>query len=1025
MLVCTEDAKRSIGLWHGVMAAGYNGLHVIFVPPSVMNTLPLAWLHMINKQKASCVISSSRALSGCVSLAQHKELRDLKLDGVRMLLLDDGANPWSLASSDLFFEAYSSKGLNREALCPCAGSPETLTVSLRRPSPNTPSGRGVMSIAGLSYGVVRVEEPGSITSLTLQDVGLVMPGARIAVVKTSGLPVLCKTDEVGEICIQTTSSGNSYWGLQGKTKQTFNLQPLNENERTTPHGSFVRSRLLGFVGEGGLVFICGTFDGLIQVAGRRHNTEDLIATVMAVEPHGFIYKGRIAIFSVNVMKEERVVVVAEQKPHCSDEEAFTWMNSVVPAVESIHGINLYGMVLVAPGRLPKYPNGIVHVHDAKARFVEGSLHPVNLLMCPYQCVTNLPVPKQLPVVTGAAQIIGDLVTGRTMDSGQSFIASGLEEDVTDGPQSEFLVDMLRWRALNRPDDQLFTLVDPRGHPIKTITSIQLHKRAERIGAALLDKLKLNSGDYAALLYPPGMELIVAFYGCLYVGIAPVVVKPPAPSNLQGSLPAMKLTLELSNACAVLTTHNLIRLLRSKEACQIVDVRTLPPLLDTEDTPKKKLERQYRPPTSELISYLDFNISTTGVLSGVKISHAAVYSMCKAHKDLTELYPSRDIALCLDPYSGFGLVLWCLSGVFSGHNTILINPYDLEHNPLLWLTILSNVKVRDTYCSYSVVDLCCRELGTSIETLKSKNIDLSSLRSCGIVSEERPRVHLINSFTTLFNLVGLNPRAVSTVFGCRVNPMICLQGPRQPETGTTYVDSRALRVDRVVVLEKGSPNSMCLMESGKIVSNGRVIIVNPDNRMPCAHTDLGEIWVNSPHNGSGYYGLKERINDSLSRDHFKATLAGGGDVTTEYARTGYQGFMLKSDKTDQNGVAIQSLYLVGSLEECLVMRGFRYHPSDLEASIIRCHKSICGSAVFLSNKLLVVVAELYGDENEALDIVPVITTVLLEEHQLVTGIVVVVDPGTIPINSRGEKQRINLRDSFLADEMDPIYVAYNL
>lgn len=33
-----------------------------------------------------------------------------------------------------------------------------------------------MSISGLSYGVVRVEEPGSITSLTLQDVGIVMPG---------------------------------------------------------------------------------------------------------------------------------------------------------------------------------------------------------------------------------------------------------------------------------------------------------------------------------------------------------------------------------------------------------------------------------------------------------------------------------------------------------------------------------------------------------------------------------------------------------------------------------------------------------------------------------------------------------------------------------------------------------------------------------------------------------------------------------------------------------------------------------
>lgn len=62
---------------------------------------------------------------------------------------------------------------------------------------------------------------------------------------------------------------------------------------------------------------------------------------------------RIVLFSVTVYKEERVVVVAEQKPNCSDEEAFTWMNSVVPAVESIHGVNLYGIVLVSPGKLPK------------------------------------------------------------------------------------------------------------------------------------------------------------------------------------------------------------------------------------------------------------------------------------------------------------------------------------------------------------------------------------------------------------------------------------------------------------------------------------------------------------------------------------------------------------------------------------------------------------------------------------------------------------------------------------------------
>ena len=117
------------------------------------------------------------------------------------------------------------------------------------------------------------------------------------------------------------------------------VQPIDENDRLL-QGTYVRSGLLGFVGEGGLLFVCGKMNGLIQIAGRRHNTEDLIATVMAVEPHGFINKGRlvgyfvinniyyinnrIAIFSVPILKEERVVVVAEQKPNCTD-ETVSWL----------------------------------------------------------------------------------------------------------------------------------------------------------------------------------------------------------------------------------------------------------------------------------------------------------------------------------------------------------------------------------------------------------------------------------------------------------------------------------------------------------------------------------------------------------------------------------------------------------------------------------------------------------------------------------------------------------------------------
>jgi len=84
-----------------------------------------------------------------------------------------------------------------------------------------------------------------------------------------------------------------------------------------------------------------------------------------------------------------------------------------------------------------------------------------------------------------------------------------------------------------------------------------------------------------------------------------------------------------------------------------------------------------------------------------------------------------------------------------------------------------------------------------------------------------------------------------------------------------------------------------------------------------------------------------------------------------------------------------------------------------------------SAVFTWTNLLVVVVELDAADNEALDVVPLVTNIVLEEHYLIVGVVVVVDPGVIPINSRGEKQRMHLRDGFLADQLDPVYVAYNM
>jgi hypothetical protein len=88
----------------------------------------------------------------------------------------------------------------------------------------------------------------------------------------------------------------------------------------------------------------------------------------------------------------------------------------------------------------------------------------------------------------------------------------------------------------------------------------------------------------------------------------------------------------------------------------------------------------------------------------------------------------------------------------------------------------------------------------------------------------------------------------------------------------------------------------------------------------------------------------------------------------------------------------AVYVVGALDEVITLRGMNYHPIDIENSVLRCHKKIAECATFTWTNLLVVVAELDGNESEALDLVPLVTSTVLEEHQLIVGVVVVVDPG---------------------------------
>lgn len=67
--------------------------------------------------------------------------------------------------------------------------------------------------------------------------------------------------------------------------------------------------------------------------------------------------------------------------------------------------------------------------------------------------------------------------------------------------------------------------------------------------------------------------------------------------------------------------------------------------------------------------------------------------------------------------GCSYELFVCYSVYSGHNSILIAPSELEKDPTAWLTAVSQYKVRDTFCSYGVMEMCTRGLGAATPALK--------------------------------------------------------------------------------------------------------------------------------------------------------------------------------------------------------------------------------------------------------------------------------------------------------------------
>ena len=127
------------------------------------------------------------------------------------------------------------------------------------------------------------------------------------------------------------------------------------------------------------------------------------------------------------------------------------------------------------------------------------------------------------------------------------------ETAHQGAQGATLVEVLRSRAERQGEELAYTFLLDGERAEANLTYAELDRRARGL-AATLAQADIGGGARVLLLYPPGLDYIAAFFGCLYAGAVAVPAYPPRsrrPSARLQSIP------ESAGAKAVLSTASVL------------------------------------------------------------------------------------------------------------------------------------------------------------------------------------------------------------------------------------------------------------------------------------------------------------------------------------------------------------------------------------------------------------------------------------------------------------------------------------
>lgn len=309
---------------------------------------PLGWLEAMTEFRATISVAPNFAFGLCAERIGDDALEGLDLSSWTVALC--GAEPVHPKTLDRFSARFGAVGFQSRALTPVYGLAEaTLGVTF---APIEAERRTIrVDPAGLeAEGQARLTEDG----LPLSSLGRPLAGTELEIRDPAGAPL--PEAHVGQVWIRGDGVMAGYLGQPEATSAVLQNDWLDTGDR-------------GFL-LGAELFLCGRAKDVIILRGRNHDPSVIEQGLHGVEG---LRSGCWAAVSLPVEAGDTEALFLLAESHNSEDPGL--LQACKAAVQAHSGLTVEGVVILAPGTLPRTSSGKIRRSEARSRLMQGRLLP--------------------------------------------------------------------------------------------------------------------------------------------------------------------------------------------------------------------------------------------------------------------------------------------------------------------------------------------------------------------------------------------------------------------------------------------------------------------------------------------------------------------------------------------------------------------------------------------------------------------------------------------------------------------------